>query len=275
MIEQRAKAGRQDMQNPLPKINIVRHIVLSCLVFLTVCGLAQQGEQNLQPAHLLQAMQLVEDIKGADENVYGGGKRHIEWETGHISARTVCSSFITLLLEHTYGWNDQDIKMWLDTTDPMAFAYHDAIVDHKRFLRIVHVKALRPGDILAVKYTDKHVSSNGVEDTGHVMVVAEEPHVMTSVKPLKPGTAQYLVIVIDSSASGHGPNDTRRKSDGRLAGGIGRGEMRLYAASDGRIAGYTWSAATKSPYYSAPNRDIVAGRLRVDREATTPLSSDQ
>ncbi len=223
---------------------------------------AQQLEVATAPAHLTQAIQLVDSLHGVEDNHYGGGKRHIEWEPGHSSARTVCSSFTTLLLEHTYGWTDKEIRAWVGESNPMASVFHDEIVAKNRFLRIVHVKAIRPGDILAVKYTDHHVSSNGVEDTGHVMIVALRPMLITAQKPVIEGTEQYLVAVIDSSASGHGPRDTRHKPDGTFTGGIGRGEMRLYADADGKIAGYTWSATPKSPYLTAPDREMVAGRLK-------------
>lgn len=224
-------------------------------------ALAQEPVALTEPAHLRQAAQLVESLRGVKDNHYGGGKRHIDWDSEHCSARTVCSSFTTLLLQHSYGWSDADIKSWLDETNPEANTYHDAIASKNRFLRVVHVSAIRPGDFLAVKYTDHHVSSNGVEDTGHVMLVAENPQAMAAQKPIVAGTQQYVVTVIDSSATGHGPKDTRHKSDGSFTGGIGRGEMRLYSNEDGKLVGYTWSVTPKSAYFTSPNREMVAGRL--------------
>jgi len=215
------------------------------------------------PAHLVQAQHLVENLQTADLNVYGGGKRHIDWEAGHASARSVCSSFTTLLLQHTYGWTSSDFKDWLKSSNPEAFDYHDAIVARNRFLRIVHVTAIKPGDILAVKYTDHHVSSNGVEDTGHVMVTAEPPQELEAKEPRVKGTRQYLVAVIDSSASGHGTSDTRHRPGGKFTGGVGRGMFRLYSDSDGKIAGYAWSDSAKSQFFSAPDRDLVVGRLKL------------
>ena len=233
---------------------------LFCLTLLS-SAFAQQSDNDSMPAHLLQAQQLVTNLNGAVENVYGDGKRHIDWDAGHGAARTVCSSFITLLLQHTYGMQASDFQTWMDSTNPEADAYHDAIVARSGFKRILHINALRPGDILAIKYTDHHLSSTGVEDTGHVMLVDEAPVMIQNARPIIPGTQQYTVTVIDSSASGHGPTDTRANSDGRLTGGIGRGVIRLYANEDNRIVGYTWSDTDKSPYFCAPDRDIVAGRL--------------
>ena len=240
------------------------------LLLLATSLVAQTPDLGVVPRHLQQAQHLVVDLRGAEENVYGGGKRHINWEPGHYAARTVCSSFMTLLLQHAYGWHNEDFKLWLASTNPEADAYHDAIVEGHGFQRVVQITALHPGDILAVKYTDHHVSSNGVEDTGHVMLVNEAPQLIAGAKPVIPGTHQYTVAVIDSSASGHGPTDTRYQPGRGLIGGIGQGVIRLYADDAGNIAGYTWSDTLKSPYYSGPARDIVAGRLSRLPSATSP-----
>ena len=229
----------------------------------TVTVAAKARESSAAPAHLEQARLLVENLRTAELNVYGGGKRQIDWEAGHASARTVCSSFATLLLQHAYGWKSAEIKDRFGSANPEASAYHDAVVGHKKFLRIVHVDKIKPGDFLAIKYTDQHVSRNGVEDTGHVMVVAEAPREIAAHKPLVEGTSQYSVTVIDSSASGHGPTDTRHRPDGTFTGGIGRGVLRIYSDKDGKIAGYTWSDGSKSTFYSSPERDLVAGRIKL------------
>ena len=213
------------------------------------------------PQHLAVARKLVDDLRGSSLNAYGGGKRYIEWGPSTYTARTVCSSFATLLLQHSYGWTNDYVKEWIGLTNPEAENYHDAIGLHKGFLQIVHLSAIKPGDYLAVKYTDHHESNNGVEDTGHVMLVDEAPQALAAKAPLVPGTKQYFVTVIDSSASGHGTSDTRHIGPGKFTGGIGRGVIRLYADGEDRLAGYTWSDEKKSPYYTTPARDMVIGRL--------------
>ncbi|BDI32430.1 hypothetical protein CCAX7_44810 [Capsulimonas corticalis] len=232
------------------------------LSLLSLAAIAEQADIAAPPKHLAQAEKLVDNLKGAQENVYGGGKRHIDWAPDECAARTVCSSFMTLLLQHTYGWTSDAFQDKMHSTNPEAGDYHDAIVDRRGFKQVRHMSALRPGDILAVKYTDHHVSSDGVEDTGHVMLVREAPVLMESKKPVIPGTQQYRVVIIDSSASGHGPTDTRAKPEGGFTGGIGSGTIRLYADASGEIEGYTWSNTTSSPYYTGPARDLVAGRLK-------------
>ena len=245
-----------------PMMGSARSLIVMGLSLLTAGAIAQSQGAASVPKHLEQAEQLVDNLKGVKQNVYGGGKRHIDWDADRCAARTVCSSFVTLLLEHTYGWSGERIKTLMGSGNPQAEDYHDAIVSRNGFKRIIHVTAIRPGDILAVKYTGYHVTTSGVEDTGHVMLVDEAPTLIDDATPVISGTRQYTVTVIDSSASGHGPTDTRHMPGGHFTGGIGRGTIRLYADSDDKIAGYTWSNTPKSEYLTAPERDIVAGRLK-------------
>ncbi len=228
---------------------------------LVLVATAMGSPRSEAPKHLGVAETLVENLQNAKLNVYGGGKRHIDWEPEKCSARTVCCSFVTLLFQHTYGWSNDDFNGWMQSTNPEADAYHDAVVAENGFKRIKKVNHLEPGDILAVKYTDGHVSRNGVVDTGHVMLVANKPHRIKEHGPLVPDTKQFIVEVIDSSASGHGPRDTRHRDDGSFTGGIGRGEFRIYTNADDEMVGYAWSNGSKSEYESSPSRDLVAGRL--------------
>lgn len=212
------------------------------------------------PAHVRVAEELVENLKGTSLNVYGGGKRQIDWDARPVTARTVCSSFVTLTLEKAYGLDDSAIEKWIGKRNPKAQDYQEAIKSKNGFERILHVEKLRAGDILAVKYNDGHVSSNGVEDTGHVMIVAAAPR-----RADRAGTSDkesYFVDVFDSSASGHGHSDTRYLGKGKFSGGIGRGTFRIYVDREGKIAGYAWSDAKSSEFFTKPDCDLVAGRLK-------------
>ena len=277
----KTQAGRSASSGRMGKAAMTAAAILTLFSAVAVGVGARQSpattrQSSAPPAHLEQARELVENLRMAQLNVYGGGKREIDWQAGHAAARTVCSSFTTLLLQRAYHWSNAEIKDWLGSTNPEAFAYHDAIVDRNKFLRITHVDKIRPGDILAIKYTDHHASNNGVEDTGHVMLVAEAPQEIRAHKPKTEDTRQYVVTVIDSSASGHGPLDTRHRPDGKFTGGIGRGVLRLYSDKEGKIAGYTWSDGNNSPFYAAPERDLVAGRLKLSAgeksEGDTPAT---
>ena len=214
------------------------------------------------PRHLSAALDLVEKLKGSSLNVYGGGKREIHWEASPATARTVCSSFATLLLQHAYGYSNKEVKDWFGLVNPKAKAYHDAILAGKGFKQILNVTNLLPGDYLAIKYTDHHVSANGVENTGHVMLIVEAPKPVAAIAPVVSGTSQYLLKIVDSTSTGHGQGDTRSLPDGKFSGGIGIGTFRIYADDGGKIAGYAWSASPKSQFYRGPERDLVAGRIQ-------------
>lgn len=236
--------------------SILTRGIRAAIPLLLVAGLPRWAAcSETRTAHIGQAEALVASLKGVADNHYGQGHRFIRWNPAHAAARTVCSSFTTLLLEHVYGWTDDDFKEWTGSRDPDAAPYHDAIVQENGFRRIREISHIAPGDFIAIKYND------GSADTGHVMMVDAAPVEQPAADPIVPGTTQYTVTVIDSSASGHGPDDTRSLGNGKFTGGIGRGVFRLYANRDGQIAGYAWSASRKSVYYHRPGRALVVGRL--------------
>src|SRR5262249_216765 len=115
----------------------------------------------------------------------------------------------------------------------------------------------RPGDFIAIRYPA------GSENTGHIMVVAETPQRRQASEPVIEGTEQWEVTVIDSSESGHGKMDTRRKEDGTFGSGVGEGIFRLYSDRKGKIVGYSWSTFKNSDYYDLATRHLVIGRLDV------------
>jgi hypothetical protein len=219
----------------------------------------------------LLAEELVRDLKDASENAYGGGKRHIEWDARPCAARTVCSSFITLLFMRAYDLSADDYKKWFDRTNPMAEDYHDAVAAENGFVHVTKVRNIRPGDLFAVKYNDGHISRNGVEDTGHVMVVASQPEAVAGATDVAPGAKLYKVWVIDSSASGHGTQDTRHLGKGEFTGGIGKGICRIAVdpGSD-QIVAYSWSDERKSEFFASAGRDLVVGRLELSKLKKSP-----
>lgn len=216
------------------------------------------------PPHLALAEQLVNSLKGVSDNHYGGGKRHIDWGPASPSARVVCSSFATLLLEKAYDLSDDEIEKMGHGKNPMAQDYFDATGPGKAFESDTKFRDIRPGDFLFVKYTDGHVSRNGVEDTGHVMLVASAPEKAAKRGDAPGNSVVYTLQVIDSSASGHGPKDTRHTGPNQYTGGVGEGTVRVAVdpTTDAIIA-YSWSDQTKSEYFSPPGRVMVAARLNL------------
>ena len=221
--------------------------------------------QEESPRHLVLAEKLVGNLKGVADNYYGGGARHIDWDPASASARVVCSSFVTLLLERAYHLKDNDIAKMGVGSNPKAEGYFDSVGPDKAFEAVAQCRQIRPGDFLFVKYTDGHVSRNGVEDTGHVMVVASKPEEATKRGDAPAGSKIFTLQVIDSSASGHGPRDSRHIGPNQFTGGVGKGTVRIAVdpTTDAIIA-YSWSDQTKSEYFSAPARVLVAARINLN-----------
>lgn len=104
------------------------------------------------------------------------------------------------------------------------------------------VADLLPGDIVSWSY-DAAVSSNepGHDHAarGHAFVVAAAPQA--------DGASTFLVQVFDSTASPHGPNDSRRTNPKNLPGpngkpsGLGTGTVRLDTGAAGALVNVHWT----------------------------------
>lgn len=232
----------------------LQHLAAAVLIgAATLCTTA--SAQAPRTAHVTDAGDLITYLAVSGENVYGSNA-FITWDGTSSSARTSCSTFVTLLFGHSYGWLSSTIKPWLGTSSPNAGQYHNAIAAQNGFLRIERVDDMASGDILAVLYPPTESTS------GHVAILASAPVKRTATSPLIAGTTQYDAVVIDSSASGHGSGDTRyRAATKTFTGGIGKGTMRLYVDGAGVVVGYTWSTYNNSEYFSQIERDLVVGRL--------------
>lgn len=220
---------------------------------------AQQAPGFLDVAeHLVDDLQVSAQSAPEWPNVYGTTPSYIEWSGAASSARTECSSFVTLLWQHAYGWTPASFKAWTGHSSPEAAVYHDTIAAHEGFDEITTVGAIRPGDVVAIVYYPEYQSP-----TGHLMIVAAQPQANSSA-PLVAGTDQWTIDVVDSSSTYHGTADTRYAHPG----GIGRGTFRLYTNPDGTFAGHTWSllGTSLASYYPQPTttqngRHLVVGRL--------------
>ena len=212
-----------------------RTLVLVASVWLALAAVPAAAT----PAHLLWAEEVAQNVDPAN-NVYGTSPTYLTWPgvngaTAYTN-RTECSSFATRVFKQAYGWSDTDFKTWFGSSSPTAAKYHDAIVAGNQFVAVPLVSDLQSGDIIAVKYLDGTTTS-----TGHVMMATGPVSPRTATAPYVSGTTQYVVEVIDSSQTGHGPTDTRLRPDGTWQTGVGIGILRLYADATGTIVGYTWS----------------------------------
>jgi hypothetical protein len=217
--------------------------------FLAAAQLAAQAG----PTHFNDANQLITDLASnpLNVNVYdadGSLEDRIDWTGSPRAAISVCGTFITMLMKHTYALSNAQFTARTGSTSPNAAKWHDAIVASSGFQRITAVDAMLPGDVIAIKYPA------GENSSGHAMMVqavsALQQRWQSTQTFLQNGaepdiTGYYDVTVIDSSASFHGSTDSRASKPG----GIGRdGIYRVYVNAQGQITGYTWSTVNNSAY---------------------------
>ena len=233
-------------------------LILSCTLCLLIAnGTAQQNKPN----HLELARILVRELRPEDTS-YQHKQGYITWkgENGAegYQSHVDCSGLLNILFERAYGITANDFEKWLGKRRPLASEYFNAISQQQNFRAITAIGNVRPGDIIAIRYPP------GTNDnTGHIMIVNEVPSRRKSSKPEVDGTVQWEVSVIDSSESGHGKTDTRRKPDGSFGDGVGQGVLRIYTDSSNQIVGYTWSTFAVSDYYDQNTRQLVIGRLQL------------
>jgi hypothetical protein len=222
---------------------------------------AASGAVAAVPPHLSDAQSFVDSLVHARLNVYSSRNETLDFDLQHPAARCVCSGFIALLLKHSYGLRDDGIEYLFGAKHPEASDVYRAIVTGDHFDHFDGIDRVAPGDILAVQFVGPH------SDTGHVMLVETKPVRAASAAPEIADTVQYRVGIIDATGSGHGPNDSRHVAGDLYSGGVGRGTIRLYVNSDGRIVGYAWSESPRAKYCTAPEKILVVGRLK---PATVP-----
>lgn len=96
-----------------------------------------------------------------------------------------------------------------------------------KWVRIEKLAQAKPGDVIAWKNENYQPGEN----TGHVMIVMEAPE--------PDGEGVFRVVVIDSSAHGHG-SDTRKKGES----GVGRGTLWFTVGKDGEPVGVRFTSRT-------------------------------
>ena len=119
----------------------------------TVAMLAGSQATAFAQAHFNDANQLVTDLLSNNQNVnmYDGDSQYtdsIQWSDSPRTAITVCGTFMTLLIKHTYGTTNAQFTANTGSTSPNAAKYYDGIVAQTGFTRINGVAQLAQGDII-------------------------------------------------------------------------------------------------------------------------------
>jgi len=237
-----------------------RRLLTATLFSLLVLPLSGRVGQAASTGadHLEWARRLVAGVS-PETNVYASRPTVVTWSgvsgATETRNRSVCSALVAHVMIQAYGYRSADFASWLGGRFPRAAGFHDAIAAGHGFDPVLRVTDIRPGDVLAIKYPP------GSHPTGHVLLAASRPALRRATEPTVPGTTQYELSVIDSSHTGHGPTDTRHYAKGKYHTGVGEGLFRLYAGSDGALAGYSWSVTKASEFYPPSERHLVIGRL--------------
>lgn len=223
-----------------------------------------------RPAHLAAAEELVAHVSPAN-NEYAHKDCFIHWKgsdgAGEYANRTDCSEFLNLLLEHTYGAGPEQLQAWTGHRRPTARHWYEAAAGARlpdAFEIIPKVSEARPGDVIFIKFPPEN------PDTGHVVLLPGRPERRAASAPTEAGTDQWEVLIIDSSKSGHGLQDTRRRPDGTVGEGVGEGTLRLYSGGDGKLAGYAWSVLKASKFQPVVEHPAVIVRFKPSKTTGEP-----
>jgi len=157
-----------------------------------------------------------------------------------------CSSFITKLLQASYGFTNANFTSWTGESDPEAEDYYDAAMANKGFSAFRNVNSIRSGDLFIIKYTGSQ------KDTGHIVLITAPPtYVGVSTRSGVEGCLVYDLPILDVTSSPHGPSDSRYATG---QPGIGTGVMRIYTDSAGNLVTYQWSNLPNGSIYSTTDR---------------------
>jgi glutamine amidotransferase-like uncharacterized protein len=213
------------------------------------------------PRTLLAAAERLLRETSPETTTYKHNTPEVHWSDGGEDVsycRTDCSGLLMALMEHCQpGKYDASVyQRWLGARRPNAARFYDAIAAERGFRLVPKLAELQLGDMIAIKFPA------GSSNSGHTMLAADAPRPCPSpVAPIIDGVAQWQVTVLDASAAGHGPGDTRYLGDGKTRTGLGKGLLRLYVKPDGTIVGYTMSPDAKAPYHPVEIRPIAIGRF--------------
>ncbi|MHC0429842.1 LamG domain-containing protein [Streptomyces sp. O3] len=199
--------------------------------------------------------------------VWGSPGDPVEWV-----AHSRCSSFLTWVLKHTYGWATDDyFRQYFQDRIPEAADFRQAFTDGTagpHFKRVTKVADLQPGDFVAVDYLGASETA-----TGHIAMVREIKGVHTGSVNFD-GETQYAVEVVDCTSNPHGTYKYATYApypDTRMTGlvdeenfeGVGIGHMMFYASdATGEFSRYRWSVnSSAAQSHTVSERPIAAARI--------------
>lgn len=234
-----------------------------CLLFVTGVSAAQEV-----PKHLQLARELLETVK-PENNAYNikalPGAGDIRWKgdfmTSENSINTMCVGFVNGVLDRARSKTPKEVRngtQW--SIYPRVNSYFEAVEKEIGMKHIKKMDDIEAGDIFVFSCVGGCATDSTNSAQGHITIVDVKPTKLdTPGAPLKEGTFQWKVTVIDTDDNPHGKDDTRYTAPGEAKKtGIGRGSYFVYADANGVPVGYINTFRRK--FFDVETRKIAFGR---------------
>ena len=205
---------------------------------------------------------------GDEINRFGGswGNVYFQLENQAPNPLPECyaqsSSFVTLLLNQTYGWNWHDhpfidpvSQLIKERTSPSSYQYAALIEQQVGFeSKITRLDLVQPGDIFTTVNVGGTSGYTGIIAGVNLQEGLPYPENLNNSNPAFFGTTFYPVEVLDSTSSDHSFDTRTFEHQGQLmeTEGVGVGMLGMLVNVDFEVVGYTWSLPT-SDYDNSPN----------------------
>lgn len=207
------------------------------------------------PVHLAMARELAQNIKPED-NRYVLGGRFISFPGDRFSdryaAKSDCTGFLLALFERAKYPTEGQMEFLHAGPKRKRLVAEDfvlSIEQEKGFKRIARVEDARLGDVLAHAMLNRQDQLE-TGTTGHVLLIDSVPKPIMARRPVVEGTRQFEVAIIDSNFEYAGADDSRLAGRSSALTGVGRATIRLYADSEGGLAGWARTFPNATRFFS-------------------------
>ncbi len=223
---------------------LLRHLTLSILIVLHTAALVTSAF-GTSPV-FDESKRILQEVKVTSYQ----HQTDIDESTG--TYQTDCSGFAAYVLKKaaldSLSQLEEALRQNFSPAPKRPLAKHFvwffsriAALGEKNWQEVTLVRDLQEGDILSWLTPDNVESVN----TGHVMIVAHTP------TPAAGEASEWLVDVNDSTSSGHGGMDPRKKAG---PNGVGAGTIGLLVDEKGAPSAYRWKGKESKKSYTTEIR---------------------
>ena len=261
---------------------VVRMKIFFAAALLGWSIFAQLAQADEVPKHLQVARDFVANTK-QENNAYSNSRVFTRMPGDLLGSEYVvftdCSGFVADMFRRAGVDLLAHLKTLKPRNRPLTPDFHASIQGQEAFRKITKVQDIQAGDVAVWQY----VNAAGHQLPGHILFFDSVPVKVEPRKPVVEGLDQYEFALIDASQEAKSRDDTRYVSDAGLRAanqakgkergtmaspnykGVGRGQMRFYADSEGNIKGAAFSFSSAKFHSNGGDWDIVVGRAKVDR----------